>query len=128
MIISGIGIDIIEVRRVEKAVKQRGESFVNKVFTAREQEYAGNKKFRYMHLAGRFAAKEAIKKALPDGKEIGFNWHEIEILNSEDGKPYVVMHGRAGKIMKKFNLSRVLISISHTEELATANAMVVADG
>ncbi len=95
MIISGIGIDIVEVTRVEKAIKGRGDSFVGRIFTDKEREYAGSKKFRYMHLAGRFAAKEAVKKALPDGKEIGMNWHEIEILNSEDGKPYVVLHGRA---------------------------------
>lgn len=127
MIIAGIGIDIIEVHRVEKAIENRGKMFLDKIFTANEQEYVKNKKLKYMHMAGRFAAKEAIKKALPDGREIGLNWHEIEILNLEDGKPYVVLHGHAKAIMEKFNLSQVFISISHTEEFATANAMAVSD-
>ena len=127
MTIAGIGIDIIEVSRVEKAIVARGKVFQDKLFTSNEQKYVQSKKLQYMHMAGRFAAKEAIKKALPDGKEIGLNWHEIEILNSEDGKPYVVLHGRAKAIMKKFKLSQVFISISHTEALATANAMVVSN-
>ena len=127
MTIAGIGIDIVDVHRVEKAIVTHGKVFQDKLFTPNEQKYVQGKKLQYMHMAGRFAAKEAIKKALPDGKEIGLNWHEIEILNSEDGKPYVVLHGRAKVIMEKFKLSQVFISISHTEELATANAMAVSD-
>ena len=86
------------------------------------------KKGYYMHMAGKFAAKEAVKKALPDGARIGLNWLNIEILNAEDGKPYAVLHGPAKGIMEKFNLSQVFVSISHTHKLATSNAMVVKDG
>ena len=128
MNVVGIGIDAVEISRFKKAIDQRGEGFLSKVFTRQELEYAENKKAAYMHMAGKFAAKEAVKKALPDGAEIGLAWADIEILNGEDGKPYSLLHGQAKKIMEKFNLSRVLVSISHTRDLATSNAVVVSDG
>ncbi len=128
MSVQGIGIDAVEVGRFRKAVEERGEKFIEKIFTRNEIEYAGTKKAYYMHMAGKFAAKEAVKKALPDGAEIGLNWSDIEILNSGDGKPYAVLHGHAKKLMDKYGLSRVFVSISHTGTIATSNAMVVKDG
>jgi holo-[acyl-carrier protein] synthase len=128
MNVVGIGIDALEIVRFRKAVEERGEKFLEKVFTPREIEYVGAKKASYMHLAGKFAAKEAVKKALPDGAEIGLNWADIEILNGDDGKPYVLLHGHAKKLKEKFGISRVLISISHTKDLATSNAVVINDG
>jgi holo-[acyl-carrier protein] synthase len=128
MNIAGIGIDAIEIERFGSAIEKHGEDFLRKIFTERELEYAGGKKGYRMHMAGKFAAKEAVKKALPDGIRIGLNWSEIEILNAEDGKPYVVLHGEAKRIMENFNLSRIFISISHTHDLATSNAMVVKNG
>lgn len=128
MNIAGIGIDAVEIDRFRKAVEGRGEKFLAKIFTAKEMEYVGSKKSAYIHLAGKFAAKEAVKKALPDGAEIGLNWFEIEILNGKDGKPYALLHGRAKRLEEKFNISQVLISISHTRDLATSNAMAVTNG
>ncbi|MFH1552562.1 MAG: holo-ACP synthase [Candidatus Omnitrophota bacterium] len=128
MNIAGIGIDALEIERFTKAVDQYGESFLKKVFTQKELEYAGTKKAFSMHMAGKFAAKEAVKKALPDGARIGLNWSDIEILNGDDGKPYAVLHGLAKGLVEKFNLSQVFVSISHTKELATSNAMVVKNG
>ena len=81
-----------------------------------------------MHMAGKFAAKEAVKKALPNGREVGLNWFDIEILNGHDGKPFVELHGRAKKLMDEFNLSHVLVSVSHTDKTAISNAMVVKHG
>ncbi|MEA3489537.1 MAG: holo-ACP synthase [Candidatus Omnitrophota bacterium] len=128
MNIAGIGIDAVDVERFGKAVDQWGEEFLKKIFTPGELDYAGTKKARIMHMAGKFAAKEAVKKALPDGAEIGLNWADIEILNGDDGKPYAELHGHARSLMERFNLSRVFVSISHTRDLATSNAMVVKDG
>jgi len=78
-----------------------------------------------MHMAGKFAAKEAVKKALPDGARIGLNWPEIEILNDEDGKPYTCLHGTAKGLLKEHGLESVLVSISHTKEVAVSNAIGV---
>jgi holo-[acyl-carrier protein] synthase len=128
MSIVGIGIDTVDINRFRKAVTQRGKNFLNRIFTDKELEYAENKKAYHMHMAGKFAAKEAVKKALPEGARIGLNWPSIEILNSEDGKPYARLHGHAKDIMDEFGLTRVLVSISHTDDLATSNAMVVKDG
>jgi len=128
MSIMGIGIDAVNVERFTRTVEKRGEEFLSRIFTEKELEYAGKKKGYYMHMAGKFAAKEAVKKALPDGAQIGLNWFNIEILNGEDGKPYVVLHGQAKELMDKFKLSQVLVSISHTRDIAASNALVVKDG
>lgn len=125
MNVVGIGIDAVKIERFKKAIDRGGENFLKKIFTQKEMEYAKAKKTYFTHMAGKFAAKEAIKKALPDGAEIGFNWPDIEILNNKDGKPYVLLHGRAKNLMKKFDLSQVLVSISHTEEIAISNAVGV---
>ena len=128
MSVIGIGIDAVSIERFKDAAETRGEHFLRKIFTEKEIEYAGTKKAQYMHMAGKFAAKEAIKKALPEGSKIGLNWPEIEILNSQEGKPYAVLHGRAKEVADKFNINEILVSISHTEDLATSNAMAVKNG
>ena len=128
MNIVGIGIDAVDIERFREAADKRGEVFLRKIFTLKELEYANGKKANAIHMAGKFAAKEAVKKALPDGAEIGLNWFEIEILNGEDGKPYASLHGRAKKIMERYGLSNVLVSVSHTGTLAISNAMVVKNG
>jgi len=124
----GLGIDAVEISRIKEAIERYGDVFLKKILTPREIAYAGKKTALAMHIAGKFAAKEAVKKAIPDGAEIGLNWADIEILNSGDGKPYAVLHGQALKLKEKFNVSRILVSISHTRELATANALAVEDG
>jgi len=128
MNIAGIGIDAVDIERFRKAAEKRGEAFLRKIFTPKELEYADGKKANAIHMAGKFAAKEAVKKALPDGVEIGLNWFDIEILNGEDGKPYALLHGRARNLMEKQGLSRIFVSISHTGELAVSNATVVKNG
>lgn len=128
MNIVGIGIDVVEIERFRKAVEKRGENFLKKIFTKKELEYAVTKKAGYIHMSGKFAAKEAVKKALPDGAEIGLNWSDIEILNAEDGKPYVLLHGHAKVLMEKFGISQVFVSVSHTGGMAASNAMAVKDG
>lgn len=112
--IVGIGIDITEVTRLRKAVEKWGESFSNRIFTEAELKIAGTKVNKYQHLAGRFAAKEAVFKAAGDAK-LGFK--DMEILNQPDGKPYCrFLNGKAGRI-------RVDVSISHVKTYAVANAI-----
>ncbi len=128
MSVQGIGIDVVDVKRFRRLVEKRGHSFLRKIFTENEIEYAKSKKFFAAHMAGKFSAKESVKKALPEGARVGLNWADIEILNQPDGKPYVRLHGRAEKIMREFALTRVFVSVSHTDDIATSNAMVVKDG
>jgi len=128
MNVIGIGIDSVDVKRFTKAAKERGSKFLERIFTARELEYAAGKKDNFTHMAGKFAAKEAVKKALPDGAEIGLRWPDIEILNSDDGKPYAALHGAANKLKNKHGISKVLVSISHTHKVAVSNAVVIKDG
>lgn len=110
--IIGTGIDIVEVERIEKAVKRSGDDFLRKIFTSREVEYAKSKRLSAMHLAGRFAAKEAVLKAFSRGQ---FNFKDIEILNDDVGRPFCVLNK---------NGFDILISISHTEKYAVACAVV----
>jgi len=128
MNIVGIGIDAVDIERFRKAAEDRGEAFLRKIFTAKELEYANGKRANAIHMAGKFAAKEAVKKAIPDGAEIGMNWPEIEILNGDDGKPYALLHGRAKELMERHGLSNIFVSVSHTGDLAISNAMAVKNG
>ncbi len=125
MNVAGIGIDSVDVKRFREAVEQWGERFVKKIFTEKEIKYAQTKVDRYIHMAGKFAAKEAVKKALPDGAEIGLAWTEIEILNSDDGKPYASLNGHAAVLGERSGLEQVLVSISHTRKVAVSNAIAI---
>jgi holo-[acyl-carrier protein] synthase len=127
MNVAGIGVDTVEIERFESIAKRRGMKFLEKIFTPAELEYAETKKARYIHMAGKFAAKEAVKKAMPSGIEIT-SWTDIEVKNDKSGKPFVKFHGSALELAKKIKVTGVLISISHTSRTAVANAMVVTNG
>lgn len=113
--IFGTGIDIIEIDRIEKAVKRWGDSFLNHVFVKEEIAYAKGNKFPAQHLAGRFAAKEAIVKAFGDNAHI--SWKDIKITNDKHGRPVCAYKD------KKFK-HKILISISHTKKYAVASAII----
>lgn len=113
--ISGSGIDIIEVERIEKAIKRWGNSFLTHVFHKEEIQYAKRHKYPPQHFAARFAAKEAVLKAFGDNAHI--NWKDIKILNDKNGKPICIFND------KKFK-KRILISISHTKNYAVASAII----
>ena len=90
--IRGIGIDIIEVSRVKKALDVWGDKFLKRIFTRREMDYAHTKKFSHENLAARFACKESVLKAFGNTR-IGAKLKNIEVLNDKKGKPEVVLHG-----------------------------------
>ena len=120
-----IGVDIVEIRRLAKASKRWGRAFLDKVYTTRELAYANSKRFPYQHLAARFAAKEAIFKALGEVEKEFVGWKNIEILNDAYGKPLVKWHGQAEIVRKKRKLKGAVVSLSHTENYAVATAMLV---
>ena len=116
MPILGIGTDIVETERVRELF-EREESFGDRVFTPVELDYSLSKQSRYLHLAARFAAKEAVAKAL--GRS--FSWKDVELVNNADGKPLVNLYGEAKAIA---NGARVHVSLSHSEHYACAVAVV----
>ena len=118
----GIGIDLIEIDRIKNSIERIGDNFLNKIFTNVEIKYSSSKGFPYQHYAARFAAKEAIAKALstPDNK--GFNWHDIEVFNEDNGYPSAVLYGKMKSILGSDK--ELKISISHSEKYATCVAIV----
>jgi holo-[acyl-carrier protein] synthase len=113
--IVGTGVDITEVSRLRKAVEKWGESFLDRIFTDEELENARTRSSLYQHLAGRFAAKEAVFKAMGDA---GLNWKDVQILNDREGRPYCkILNGRMRKV-------DIHISISHVKNYAVANAII----
>ncbi len=112
--IKGIGTDIIELDRIAKAIERQGKAFVERLFTPSEERPFDASSTAYY--AGRFAAKEAVVKALGTGFR-GISWHDIEILSDPLGKPYVKLSVKA---QERFNNPQLLISISHSKTCATA--------
>lgn len=116
------GTDIIEVCRIKESIEKMGDKFLNKVYTEKEIEYCNSKNnMKYQHFAARFAAKEAIFKAisniLEDKYEIA--WKDVEILNDENGRPYVHF------LNNNYNIKQIDISLSHLKEYAIANCIIV---
>lgn len=113
--IIGTGVDITEVRRLQKAVEKWGDAFLERVFTQDELDNAKTRGSLYQHLAGRFAAKEAIFKALGDSQ---LSWKDVQIINDKEGKPLCKILNSRGKGIE------VYISISHVKTYATAFAII----
>jgi holo-[acyl-carrier protein] synthase len=123
-LIIGCGIDLIKIERIEKIIRKWGDNFTSRVFTLLEREYCEKKKGnKYQSYAGRFAAKEALLKALGLGLR-GVNWKEIEIENNELGQPIIVTSGKLKNIASVKEVSKYFISISHTKEYAVAQVIL----
>ena len=124
LLIVGCGIDLIKIERIEKIVKNWGDNFTSRVFTLLEREYCEKKKGnKYQSYAGRFAAKEALLKALGLGLR-GANWKEIEIKNDELGQPLIDTSGKLKNIALAKGVSKYFITISHTKEYAIAEVIL----
>ena len=118
------GTDIIEINRIRESIESLGENFKNKIYTEKEIEYCESKKnVKFQHYAGRFAAKEAIFKAISELLDDKFeiSWKDAEILNDEQGKPRVTFTSK--KLKEK--IQNIDISISHCKEYATANVAII---
>ncbi|MCE9528656.1 MAG: holo-ACP synthase [Planctomycetales bacterium] len=125
MNILGIGTDIIETLRIAQMIEKHGELFLNRVYTPHEIEYCSARKAATQHYAGRFAAKEAVLKALGTGWTRGIQWRDIEVHNDLGGKPSIVLSGGAYELSVQQGIDEMLISISHCRNYATAYAMAV---
>jgi holo-[acyl-carrier protein] synthase len=125
MEVLGIGTDIIECLRIAQMIERHGELFLSRVFTVHEIEYCSARKASTQHYAGRFAAKEAVLKALGTGWTRGIHWRDIEVRNELGGKPNIALGGGARDLCEKLGIREMLISISHCRTHATAYALAV---
>lgn len=120
--IFGIGIDIIEISRIKRSIEKFDELFLNKIYTQTELDYCQSKKNKYQHFAARFAAKEAIAKALATGWSKGFRWKDIEIYNESSGMPNVRLSGNLEKFLGESKSLK--ITMSHSEHYVTCFAII----
>lgn len=123
MRILGHGIDIIEVDRIAHSLREHGDRFVDRVFTANERLYADKAKRRDEHLAARFAAKEAVMKALGTGWGHGIAWTDVEVVLLPSGQPSVSLAGRAAEIAHSLGITTWSLSLTHTKATAAASAI-----
>lgn len=119
--IQGIGVDIIEIQRIQSSIEEFGETFLRKIFTDAEIMYCRSRKNPAQHFAARFAAKEAVSKALATGWSGEFEWKNVEVTNELSGKPKVSLYGNTADALKD---SRVYVSLSHSESSVVAFAVI----
>ncbi|HOM69913.1 MAG: holo-ACP synthase [Smithellaceae bacterium] len=118
--IHGIGIDLVENDRIEKVIRKWGCKFLNRVFCDREVEYCAKHVHNAPHYAARFAAKESFLKALGMGLGMGVKMKDIEVTRGGDGKPEIVVHDGAKNQIDKNKITRIHLSLTHTENYAAA--------
>jgi holo-[acyl-carrier protein] synthase len=122
--ILGVGIDIIEVARVQASHERFGERFLNRILLPAEIAYCLSHKMPAPFIAARFAAKEAISKAFGTGIGAHLGWHDLEIGRKPSGEPFVILHGNGQKLLDERIANNLLISLSHTQNYAAATALL----
>jgi holo-[acyl-carrier protein] synthase len=116
----GIGVDLIEVERIQHSLDRFGERFMKRVFTEVEIAYCQSMKFPARHFAARFAAKEAVSKAFGTGIGKAIGWRDIDVHKKESGQPFLVLHRGAETLAKNRAVKSAWISLSHTDHHAIA--------
>lgn len=125
MNVVGIGTDIVEILRIAQMIERHADLFLQRVFTAHEIEYCSVRKSATQHYAGRWAAKEAVLKAIGTGWSGGIQWTDVEVRNAQGGQPRIELSGGALAACQELGIREVLISISHCRSHATAFAVAV---
>ena len=123
MAIVGTGVDIVECLRIAQMIERHGELFIARVYTDAEIEYCTARKAATQHYSGRWAAKEAVLKALGTGWRRGISWRDIEIRNDRKGAPTVNLRAGARDVMEKAGIRRLHVSISHCRSFAVAHVV-----
>jgi holo-[acyl-carrier protein] synthase len=123
--IIGIGTDITECLRIARMIERHGELFVNRVYTPDEISYCQNRAQSTQHFTGRWAAKEAVLKALGTGWRRGITWRDVEIRNETSGKPIVATRGGVKEVVEQLGITGILVTISHCRTHAIAYAMAL---
>jgi len=120
----GIGVDTVEIDRLKNAVERLGERFLNRIFTPSEQCYCDHKRDRYARYAARFAAKEAVFKAMGTGIA-GVRWTDVEVGKIAEGCPIVQLHHKTAILAGKKGIGEIKISLSHDQARAMAFAVAI---
>lgn len=127
MKIVGQGIDLVECERIEHVWRQHPDRFLDRILTAAERVYCERRRNPVPHIAGRFAAKEAVLKMLGTGWRGRIAWTDIEVTNDAAGQPHVALSGYTAEVAARLGITRILLSITHTEKHAAAIAIGVTD-
>ncbi len=122
--IVGIGNDIFEVARMRRELDRNGSGIKDSIFTQGEISYCECKRYPERHFAARFAAKEALLKALSTGLTPEMSWLEIDIQNRENGQPFIILCGGVRETAKRLGIKNIFVSLSHTAEWASANVIL----
>jgi holo-[acyl-carrier protein] synthase len=125
--IIGVGTDIIECLRIAQMIDRHGELFIRRVYTDHEIAYCSTKKAATQHYAGRWAAKEAVLKALGTGWVRGISWRDVEVRHKPGGAPTVALRGGAKEVLERSGITHMHISISHCRSHAVAYAIAEGD-
>ena len=123
--IKGHGIDLVECGRIKELADRYGDRFLHRVFTPAELTYSGARKRRWEHLAGRFAVKEAVLKALGTGWRGEIAWTDIEVNNDPLGRPAVQLSGFTQQLAQQKGITEIQVSISHNPLYAIASALAI---
>ncbi len=121
--IHAIGVDLCTIARIKASVQKQGDAFLEQVFTAEEQTYCAAKITPEPSLAARFAAKEAVMKCLGTGWSDGIGFRQIEVVRQDSGAVSIRTHGRAAELAREIGITRIHLSLSHTDETAIAYAV-----
>ncbi|HAL45867.1 MAG: holo-[acyl-carrier-protein] synthase [Planctomycetes bacterium GWF2_42_9] len=119
------GIDLVDCPRIEQMLERHGDHFLDRVFTAAEQQQANAVKNRIEKLCGRFAAKEAVLKLLGTGWRGKIAWTDIEVVNNVLGRPIVTLSGEVKRLADEMKIGEINLSISHTANFVMASAMAL---
>jgi holo-[acyl-carrier protein] synthase len=123
--IIGLGTDITECLRIARMIERHGELFIDRVYTPEEIKYCQSRKQATQHFTGRWAAKEAILKALGTGWRKGISWRDIEVRNEPGGRPVVAVRGGVKDAVEQLGVAEIHVTISHCRSHATATAIAV---
>lgn len=126
MATAGVGVDMLEIERMERVLRRRPR-FAQRVFTEEERAYCEKSARPAEHYAARFAAREAVLKALGTGFSGGIGLRDVSVSRDESGRPRVVLAGRAAEVARERGVREIALSISHTRDVAVANAIAVTD-
>ncbi len=123
--IVGIGVDIVEIERIERAVHRRGDRFLDKILTEPEKTYCTRPRLKAQSVAARFAAKEALFKSLPAELQPAVRWSDVQVINDETGKPALWLLGEAARALSGFSIH---LTISHERRSAVAVVILEQQG
>ena len=124
MSVAGIGVDLVEVARIEHSLERFGERFLNRIFTVGEIEYCKSMPHPARHFAARFAAKEAVSKAFGTGIGKSMSWKEIDIRRKASGEPFLILSGLAEQLAAQRKVRATFVSLSHTDNHAIATIVL----